>query len=68
MRVLLIRNESELARVPHGDDEVLWLGPRPVPEALAPTAVPLPPDPPLIDGWIALRQLGDQTVGGQSVK
>jgi hypothetical protein len=66
--MLLVRDESELAGVPVGDDSVLWLGPGPVPEGLRLQAVELPPDPPLIEGWIALRQLGDQTIRNKSVK
>ena len=68
MRVLLIRNESELTRVAHGDDAVLWLGPGSAPESLGRRALPLPADPTALEGWIALRQLGDETVGTRSVK
>jgi hypothetical protein len=47
---------------------VLWLGPLPVPKSLRSRAVALPADPPAIDGWLAIRRLGDERIGGKTLK
>ncbi len=68
MRLIAARLEEEARRHPEPGDRVLWLGPQPVPESVAPRAVPLPPDPPVIEGWLAVRRLGDESIGGTTVK
>src|SRR5262249_29650285 len=49
-------------------DAILWLGPESPPPALRARAVELPPDPTALEGWLAIRRLGDLEVGGRSVK
>ena len=68
MRLLVARTETEVRRAPNRDDPVLWLGASPVPESLRSRAVQLPKDPPALEGWLAIRRLGDEQVGGRSLK
>jgi hypothetical protein len=68
MKLLVARKEAELRRAPGEDERVLWLGSMPVPESLRSKAVDLPADPPAIDGWLAIRRLGDARMDGRSVK
>jgi hypothetical protein len=68
MNLVLARTESELTRAPNQDDRVLWLGSMPIPKSLRSHAVALPADPPALEGWLAIRRLGDELVGGRSVK
>jgi hypothetical protein len=68
MTLLLARTEAELQRWSDRTAKVLWLGPNPVPESIRSRAVSFPDDPPLIEGWLAIRRLGDELVGGRSVK
>lgn len=68
MRLLLVRREAELDGPILDGDRVLWLGAGAVPERLAAHAVPLPGDPPAIEGWLAIRRLGDAQAGGRTVK
>jgi hypothetical protein len=70
LRVSLViaRSEAELRRRTNQNDQVLWLGPLPIPEALRQRTVELPADPPAIEGWLAIRHLGDEQVAGRSVK
>jgi hypothetical protein len=39
-----------------------------MPGLLRTRAVKLPADPPALEGWLAIRRLGDEPVGGRSVK
>ncbi|HEY8798149.1 MAG TPA: hypothetical protein VIO85_09825 [Candidatus Dormibacteraeota bacterium] len=47
---------------------MLWLGSRPLPESLRSRAVAVPVDSSALDGWLAVRRLGDELTGGRSVK
>jgi hypothetical protein len=68
VRLLVARTEAEVRRVRSQDDPVLWLGASPIPESLRSRAVKLPEDPPALEGWLAIRRLGNELVGGRSVK
>ena len=68
MTLVLARTEAEVRSAPNQDDPILWLGRNAVPESLRSRAVPLPPDPPALEGWLAIRRLGDAPVGGRSLK
>ena len=68
MKLVLGRSEAELRHAPNRDDPVLWLGTEPIPESLRARAVPVPVDPPALEGWLPIRRLGDERIGGMSVK
>jgi hypothetical protein len=68
VRLLLARTAAEVQRFGDGDARVLWLGTGTVPDTLASRAIPLDEDPELLEGWLAIRRLGDEVVGGRSVK
>ncbi|HKW58997.1 MAG TPA: hypothetical protein VJR46_04505 [Candidatus Dormibacteraeota bacterium] len=68
MRLLLARREDQLRHWNDAADAVLWLGPEDPPPAVRTRAVKLPPDPTALEGWLAIRRLGDLPVGGRSVK
>ena len=68
MNLVLGRSEAELRHAPNRDDPVLWLGTEPIPESLRARAAPVPVDPPALEGWLPVRRLGDERVGGISVK
>lgn len=68
MNLVLARTEAEVRGAPNHDDPVLWLGPSPIPESLRSRAVSLPADPPALEGWLAIRRLGDELLGGRSLK
>ena len=68
MTLLLVRHESELRGWEGKDAGVVWLDAARPPGSLAPRLVDVPPDPPAVDGWLAIRRLGDEKVGGRTVK
>jgi len=68
MRLLLARTEDEVARFADAGAAVLWLGSGQAPASLASRAMDVGADPPLIEGWLAIRRLGDAIVGDRNVK
>lgn len=68
MKLLIARTEDEIRSRPDQRDPVLWLGTQAAPESIRSRTVPLPPDPTALEGWLAIRRLGDELVGGQTVK
>jgi hypothetical protein len=68
MRLLLARREEELRGWTDASDRVLWLGAQEPPDAVRARAVELTPDPTALEGWLAVRRLGDLFVAGRSVK
>lgn len=68
MTLLLARTEREVEAWKDPESRVLWLSEGAPPEALRHRAVTLPDDPPLVEGWLAVRRLGDTMAGGQTLK
>jgi hypothetical protein len=68
VNLVLDRSERALRDTPSHDDHVLWLGAGPIPESLRSRAVAVPADPLAMEGWLAIRRLGDVMAGGKSVK
>lgn len=68
LTLLLARSKAEVAGRPDQADPVLWLGSGPAPDFLGPRAVTVPPDASALEGWLALRRLGDELAHGRSVK
>ena len=68
MRLVALRVEDDARGWAGADDRLLWLGPQPVPDSIAGRAIPLPPDPTVIEGWLTIRRLGDLCVGQATVK
>jgi hypothetical protein len=68
MTLLLVRDEIELRGRNDQRDRVVWLDAARPPSSLQSRVVELPPDPPAVDGWLAIRRLGDEKVAGRTVK
>ena len=68
MTLLLARTEREVEAWKDPEPRVLWLGEGALPESLRHRAVSVPDDPPLVEGWLAVRRLGDAIAGGRTLK
>lgn len=68
MTLWVLRSEADLRCLGDSDGPVLWLPQAPVPQAIRARAIPLPSDPPLVEGWLWVRRWGDERVGGQPIK
>ena len=68
LNLILARAEADVVTTADPADPVLWLGSGPVPESLRSRAVALPVDRSALEGWLAVRRVGDELIGGRSVK
>ena len=68
MTILLARAALEVESWKEPDARVLWLGEGAVPDSLRDRAVSLPDDPTLVEGWLAIRRLGDVSADGKTLK
>ena len=68
MTLLLARHESELRGWADPQDRVVWLAAGKSPDSIRARVLQLPADPPALDAWLAIRRLGDEKVGGRTVK
>ena len=68
MKLLVARTEAELKAWSDDRTPVVWLGSRPGPATLRGREVALPEDPSALEGWLQIRRLGDELIGGRSVK